>query len=366
MKALLNSIEFRPKTCVWEITFRCNLKCLHCASDVNNNWIRGEELNLAEAADIIRDLKQLKCEHVVLSGGEALLREDWDVIAQQIVKQDMRVSLVSNGLIIDSEKARRIKEAGVTLVALSIDGDESTHNHIRQHSALFKQVKQAAVCLAKEKVPFNIITTITKLNLHDLKTIEDTAASLGAYSWLVQLGSPLGRLGKHAELIVDPGDLPSIAAFIVAAKERNRVRINVSDTIGYYSDQEGILRKGNDRKTFNFFCGCVAGCLTMGIESNGNVKGCLSLQSDRFVEGNIRNESLVEIWRKKGNFSYTRNFKKTSLKGRCRTCKYGEFCRGGCSFVSLGASGALHSNPYCLYAVTNKGMNMNSEIIKPA
>ena len=111
------------------------------------------------------------------------------------------------------------------------------------------------------------------------------------------------------------------------------------------------LRAKPARRGLSFWCGCSAGCLNVGIESNGNVKGCLSLQSGRFVEGNVRQESLRTIWEKPGNFAYTRGFTPADLHGSCSECEYGELCRGGCVFMAYGATGSPHDNPYCLYHV---------------
>jgi radical SAM protein with 4Fe4S-binding SPASM domain len=353
MKALLDAIRYRPRTCVMEITFKCNLKCLHCASNVNAGFERrGTQLTLPELTQVINDLHSLGCEHIVLSGGEALLSDNWEQITHQIVKHGIRPSLISNGFIIDAGMARRIRDAGIVLVALSIDGIEPTHNYIRNHPQSFARVLRAARSLVSANIRVNFVTTVTKANLNELQDIEDVVVSLSANRWLVQLGSPIGRLVGHPELVVECSDLPVVADAIVAAKRRNRVRIAVGDNIGYYSHHEQELRATPQRGGLDFFCGCSAGCLNVGIESNGNVKGCLSLQDDRFIEGNVRQESLKIIWHKSGSFAYNREFKLPDLKGSCAFCEYAELCRGGCKFMAFGATGSPFSNPYCLRNVT--------------
>ena len=61
----------------------------------------------------------------------------------------------------------------------------------------------------------------------------------------------------------------------------------------------------------------------------GNIKGCESLYSDEFIEGNLREESLSEIWYKEDNFAYNRNFDISMLTGSCKGCDKGAICRGG-------------------------------------
>jgi radical SAM protein with 4Fe4S-binding SPASM domain len=303
---------------------------------------------------MISDLAYLGCEEVVLSGGEALLSPDWERIAQAIVTKGMVASLISNGLLIDAAMALRIKKAGITLVALSIDGLESTHNYIRNHPKAFAGLKVAAHHLGEMRIQTNFLTTIMTANLRELRDIEDVVVSLGGSYWQLQLGCELGRMRNNEDLVVRPTDLAGIVDFIIGAKKRGRILINVGDSIGYYSEREAELRCTPQRNGLDFFCGCSAGCLNVGIESDGNVKGCLSLQDESFIEGNLRDESLITIWQKKGNFAYNRNFKISDLADHCSECEFGELCRGGCATMSFAATGKLHANPYCLRIVSSE------------
>jgi radical SAM protein with 4Fe4S-binding SPASM domain len=351
LREIIDAIRLRPKHCVWELTSRCNMRCLHCASDLGDGRTRGDELTLDEALRVCRELKDLDCENVVLSGGEAILRREWETIARALVRLGLNVSLISNGLLIDEALATRIHDAGLCRVALSLDGLEATHNTIRRNPRAFVQVCRALGLLKERGLQVNIVTHINRLNLDELEDLEALVIRLGADVWRLQLGSPVGRLAQHPELTITPEELPRIADFIVAAKERGGVYVSVGDNIGYFSHHETALRRGVKESPFPFWCGCSAGCMTIGIEANGNVKGCLSLQSDRFVEGNVRDEPLATIWTKPGNFAYTRGFIVENLHGNCASCELGEICRGGCTFMAFGATGSPHNNPYCLYRI---------------
>jgi radical SAM protein with 4Fe4S-binding SPASM domain len=351
MRQILEHIRLRPKHCVWEVTSRCNMRCLHCASDFGGARPRGAELNLAEALDVCRQLAEMGCEKVVLSGGEALLRDDWPILARELVGLGIHVSLITNGWVVDEETAHEVRLAGVCRVALSLDGLEATHDYVRDKPGSFARVQRACALLRGEGVPVNFVTHVNRMNLPELPAVEERIASLGAAVWRLQLGSPLGRLSRHPELIVLPEDLPEIADFVVAAKQRRRVAVSVGNNIGYFSHHESALRATPNRGGLDFWCGCAAGCLNVGIEANGNVKGCLSLQADEFVEGNLRDERLADVWNRRGAFAYTRDFRPGDLSGHCRGCGYGEICRGGCVFMAYGATGAAHDNPYCLHRV---------------
>lgn len=351
MREIIDAIRLRPKHCVWELTPRCNLRCLHCASNLGEGRTRGDVLSREETLRVCRELKGLDCENVVLSGGEALLSDDWEAIAAELGALGINVSLISNGLLIDQAMARRIRNARLRRVALSVDGLEATHNYIRRHPQSFARVWRAFDALKAEGLQVNVVTHINRMNRGELESLQDLMATKGVDVWRLQLGSPVGRMADHPELTITPDQLPDIADFIVAAKQCGHVYISVGDNVGYFSEHETELRRSAEPSPFPFWCGCSAGCLTIGIESNGNVKGCLSLQSDRFIEGNVRDEPLAAIWRKPGNFSYTRGFVPENLHGACAECEFGEICRGGCTFMAFGASGSPHDNPYCLYRV---------------
>lgn len=360
MRYILDSIDLRPRLCVWEITSRCNMRCLHCASDFYGSRKRGSELTTDEALDLCRQLAALGCEKVVLSGGEAILRRDWELIARCLSNRGVATSLITNGYAYDAEIAARVQDLGMARVGLSLDGLRDNHNLVRQNPASFDRALQAAKYIRNTGVPLNIVTHINKKNMSELQELEDLVVSMGAAVWRLQLGSPMGSLKQHPELMLDPADLPGIVDFVAAAKQRWRTAISVGDNIGYYCLQEEVLRATANRDGFNFWCGCSAGCLTIGIEANGNVKGCLSLQSDKFVEGNIRNTSLAEIWHRPGAFAYTRGFEINDLKGYCQGCDLGEICRGGCTFMAYGATGSAHNNPFCMYGLHKRSLAKGS------
>jgi radical SAM protein with 4Fe4S-binding SPASM domain len=335
------------------------MRCLHCASDLDAERKKSEELSLQECLNLCEELYSLGCEEVTLSGGEALLSPKWEAIAQRVVSLDMRAAIISNGLVIDNTMANRIKDTGIYLVGLSFDGMEATHNYVRSNKESFQMVCKAIRELKSEDLEVCLISHINRLNLRELHAMEDFVASSSIDVWQLQLGASLGRLAKHRELLIQPKDLIDVADFIVAAKQRNRAVIAVGDSIGYYSVHEPELRRTYTRKKgFNFWCGCTAGCLNVGIEANGNVLGCLSLQSDRFVEGNLRSQSLMSIWTNKGGFSYTRDFKVQDLHGKCQDCEFGEICRGGCTAMAYGSSGSPHNNPYCLHGLQSNNLGL--------
>lgn len=95
--------------------------------------------------------------------------------------------------------------------------------------------------------------------------------------------------------------------------------------------------------------GCQAGLKMIGIDSAGNVKGCESLYADEFIEGNLRDHTLRELWSREDGFAYNRRFHESKLTGQCAGCDKGPVCRGGCRGSNYFSTGSLYENAYCCY-----------------
>ena len=114
---------------VWEITLKCNSKCIHCGSEAGNS--RLEELNTEEALDLVKQLRACGYKGVALMGGEPLIREDWYEIAREIKNQRMELSIVTNGLNLP-EYIDELKDLNTDCVSLSLDGGTpKTHDYLR-------------------------------------------------------------------------------------------------------------------------------------------------------------------------------------------------------------------------------------------
>jgi radical SAM protein with 4Fe4S-binding SPASM domain len=123
------------------------------------------------------------------------------------------------------------------------------------------------------------------------------------------------------------------------------IYVTPADSLGYFSEVEapgGVT-----------WHGCPAGRISCGITSDGKVKGCLSLP-DHLIEGDLREKDLWSIWFAPGAFVYTRDFTPKCLGANCRGCELGEMCRGGCSAMSFGSTGAFHNDPYCFHSLARR------------
>jgi radical SAM protein with 4Fe4S-binding SPASM domain len=348
VRAIYDLVKPFPRVCVWEITARCNLRCLHCASSAGPASVRGSELDGPRALRLCAELAEAGCEYVALSGGEALLRPDWRELAGRLRELGVAVGMISNGLLVTPAIADQMAHLGVSILAISIDGLGPTHDAIRRRSGSFRAALAALDRGARAGLRVHAITHVNRMNEAELEPLHEILETAGVATWLVQLSAPMGRMADRRDLVLAPDDLPDLTRRLADLKQRSRLYLAVGDNVGYFGECEAILRRKRPDLPLPFWCGCTAGLLTVGIEANGNVRGCLSIQADGFVEGNLNQRSFREIWNAPGAFPYTRGFQPKHLRGGCRSCEFGEICRGGCTFMAVAASGHPHDNPYCL------------------
>lgn len=351
MIPLLKRLGYRPYQVVWELTLACDLNCRHCGSRAGK--ARDDELTTPEALRLCEELVALGTRRVTLAGGEPTLRQDWPMIANALTSKGVNVNILSNGRSWDADKARQAKLYGLEAVAFSLDGCEATHSYVRRVPGHFEHLLDAIDLTRAAGVEVAVVTMLNRRNLGELEQMRALLADHDVASWQLQLGNPSGNMADHPDLVLEPADMLDIVPRVAAMKQLpGRPRLFVGDNIGYYGEHEAVLRDRS--KVVPFWVGCRAGCHVLGIESNGNIKGCLSLPSerngeDRFVEGNIRQRPLTEIWKDPDSFAYNRKFEVDRLDGFCRTCEYAEICRGGCGWTSFAHVGEMGGNPYCYY-----------------
>ena len=351
MLEVFQRVGFLPRACGWELTLRCNLRCKHCGSLAGRT--RDDELSRDECLRVADELAEMRCERVTLTGGEPTLHPAWDELAERLVKQKVKVGLISNAWEWSRAHAERAARAGLYSVGFSLDGFEREHDALRAPGS-FQRVLDAIRVTREVGLDVAINTTIHLGNCRQLLDMRSLLLDLGAHSWQLQIAIPTGAMASHRELVLPPEDLlwlvPQIAEF--CRESGPRLRVVASDHIGYFGKPEAHLRQ--PEVTMPFWLGCWAGLHALGIESGGNVKGCLSLPSALhgeagYIEGNVRQSSLREIWNRSSGFVYTRGFRTSDLKGFCRVCRYGDLCRGGCTWKRGSQGDPEAGDTYCFY-----------------
>jgi radical SAM protein with 4Fe4S-binding SPASM domain len=327
---------YQPIYAVWEITLKCDLACRHCGSRAGHE--RTDELSTEECLDLVRQMAELGVRETTLIGGEAYLRDDWLEIVRELKRHGMSPTMTTGGRGLSPERARAAKEAGMDSVSVSIDGVEATHD--RAALEAMRNLQSAGMRVATN-------TQINRLSMPELPEILELIAALGAHSWQLQLTVPMGRAADEPDVLLRPYDLLELFPLLGRLKARADelgVRIWPGNNIGYFGPYESTLKGTLPR---GHMASCGAGRSTLGIEADGAIKGCPSLPTEAWTGGNIRDNTLREIWERSAPLRYTRDRTVEDLWGFCRTCYYAEECVAGCTWTSHVFFGRPGNNPYC-------------------
>jgi pyruvate-formate lyase-activating enzyme len=147
----LDRVPRAPRTCVWELTRRCNLRCIHCENECGDGSAR--ELSMERIREVARELAALGCHDIDVTGGEPLLHPRWDEICRDLAGLGLRTALITNGTLLDQEHLDRAIDAGVGIVAISLDGLQATHDGIRQRPGPGPSPWQEAVAAIARAAP---------------------------------------------------------------------------------------------------------------------------------------------------------------------------------------------------------------------
>ena len=339
-----------PLKAVWEITMACNMRCKHCGSSCKEP-LPGE-LSTEEALHLCDDLSRLGLNHMTLSGGEPLLRKDWFLLARRLKDLGVEVvNMITNGWLLNDAAIDRALEVGLAYFGISIDGLEETHDHIRCNGA-FSHAMNALERLKQRGFPGSVITTVMKPNIGQLPEMQKVFEEKGVQNWQLQFGLPVGNLSKWRHYVIDPSQVKEIMDFMIHLQESSPVKPCITDCLGYWtakSIQLLQLRPGAENACWQ---GCQAGKRVMGILHDGSITGCTAVRDKKFVEGNVRETPLREIWTRPGAFAWNRNRSRQDLGGFCRLCRFADLCLGGCTNVRLTMTDTADQNPYCAYRLS--------------
>lgn len=337
----MTEFKFFPQSVVWEITWACNMRCIHCGTSAGKR--RPDELTANEALNLVDELADLGCEVVAISGGEPLMRDDWPQIAQRFVDRGVKTCLITNGLAVTEDTVNQFKDLGLTRIGVSFDGTRDTHNYIRQRDDSYDHVIDAMKMMARKEMAFCAESQVSNINVGELEQMREILIDCGCPLWRIQMTTCTGRMAENKDLVLSLDNYNLLVDKMLAYQQRNdEIVIDVGENIGFYGCRGTELWQNTP------YFGCFAGTRVAGIESNGSIKGCLSMQ-EKFVEGNIRDSSFTDIWNNPENFAYNRHFTRDSAEGFCHDCKYLPLCRGGCATTSFAASDCRANNPYCTY-----------------
>lgn len=358
--------EPHPRYVVWEITLRCDLACTHCGSRAGPS--RPDELTTAEALEVVEQLAAMGASEVVLIGGEAYLHDGFLEITRALKEAGITPVITTGGRGVTAALAEAMAEAGMARMSVSIDGLRETHDRMRAWRGSFEAATAALEHGRAAGIVVSANSNFNRLNVAELEALYAHLKEQGIVAWQIQLTTPLGRAADRTDLTLQPFDLldfvPRVAAIKTRA-QRDGIVVMPGNNLGYFGPEEALLRSpkpgGKDH-----WIGCQAGKYVMGIESDGAVKGCPSLQTAHYVGGNLRERSLREIWDDTPELAFTRARTVDDLWGFCRSCPFASVCLGGCSFTAHALLGRPGNNPYCHFRARHFAKQGQRERLVPA
>lgn len=331
-----SAAERRPVV-VWNISKRCNLKCIHCYTNSDCNTAP-DELSFAEGQALIDDLADFKIPALLFSGGEPLMRPDVFDLAAYAVKSGLRPVLSTNGTLITPEVAQKIKDIGFIYAGISLDGIGATNDHFRGVSGAFgKAMDGFRNCLGVgQRVGLRL--TLTRQNVRDLDQIFDFLLEekipRACFYHLVYSGR-----GKSEDDLTHEETRQALD--IICRRTRAAIEAGVDLdilTVDNHVDgpyiylkllQENPEKAEEMRKLLEWNGG---GAYSTGV-SIGDIDWAGDVHPDQFWQdktfGNVRERKFSDIWLDTSDelMAGLKN-RLPLLKGKCATCRFLKMCGG--------------------------------------
>jgi radical SAM protein with 4Fe4S-binding SPASM domain len=316
----------------YSITTKCNLKCKHCYSS-SLEQAEPDELSTEEALSLVDDLSSWGIGLLIIDGGEPLCRGDLLDIVRYASSKGIRTTIGSNGTLIDEAMARKMVDAGVMAIAISVDGvDAATHDSFRGVEGAFEQTMRGIEACRNGGLPFQLNMVIREDNQSQLDDMLRLAVDLGANAAEVFDLVAAGRAKEECrELVLSLEERRAVMEQLAQAQEDYPILIRVPGCPMYplVLQEKNIKPKHFPaemlRRVPYYGRGCAAG-MPMGyvmVLSNGEVNPCMLLQADL---GNIREQSIMYIW--ENSPILTRLRQRDLLTGECGVCQYKLTCSG--------------------------------------
>lgn len=302
----------------WECTLRCNLNCLHCGSDCRKDDMPEDMpfVDFARVLDQIALEKEPSKIVVITTGGEPLVRKDILECGREITRRGFIWGMVSNGMLLDTQKLQQLINAGLKTIAISLDGFESEHNWMRGNGNSFCRAVNAIKALTNSDITWDVITCVNARNFSSLSKFKDFLLGIGVTHWRLFTVFPMGRAANNMDLQLTSEQFRLLMEFIKEERGKGDIRVSYSCE-GCLGDYELNVRD------YPFFCG--AGINTASVRYDGAISGCLSIRS-KFDQGNIYNDNFMDVWNNR--FCVFRN-RKWMKQGTCSNCTMWNLCRGG-------------------------------------
>lgn len=313
-----------PLYVVFDITNKCNLKCIHCYSSTQN-----EELTTSDVYQIINKLYEAGTGIIDFGGGEPLLRNDIFEIISYSKDVGLYTSISTNGILLNKDCIKRLKTLKIDHICISLDGAKpETHDYIRDKKGTYEKTINGIKNCVNAGITTQISTVFMKSNIDELVDTYNLLKSLDVGGWYVYDFIPAGHGRELQDEILDSKERQQLFEQLQELAVSSKMPIKpypYSITINSASGKDTYFYKKYGKLT-ELFKGCLAARWVCHVSSNGELHPC-HLLSHKL--GNLKEQVFEEIWFDNSNHVLRELRDRTLLKGNCGMCRYRDVC-GGC------------------------------------
>ncbi|GAA6734373.1 TIGR04053 family radical SAM/SPASM domain-containing protein [Thermus oshimai] len=350
-----------PYLVAWEVTHACLLACRHCRASAEAHPLPGE-LSTEEGLRLIEEVATYRPKPLLLlTGGDPLAREDLFLLLGRARDLGLKVGLTPAATpLLTRAMVFRLKEAGVTRLALSLDGaSPETHDAFRGEKGTFERTLKALAWAKEAGLPTQVNTTVTRDTWPEIRALPDLLKEMGVVLWSLFFLVPVGRgallkqLSAQAfeEVLRWLYEVSKAYPFHVKTTEAHHFRRVVLQRRAEEGARDRALAAGESlhREYFqdgmeHSRLGVTDGNGFVFVSATGDVapSGFLPLYA-----GNVRERSLLDIYQNSPLFRALRD--KDRLKGKCGVCEYRYVCGGSRARAWAETGDYLASEPRCSY-----------------
>jgi len=354
---LLQFSKDKRPVIVWNITRRCNLKCVHCYAHAKDQ-VFDNELTTEQGKNLIDDLSQFKVPVLLLSGGEPTIREDLPELAAYAIEKGMRAVISTNGTLITQQMARVLKDIGLSYVGISLDGMEKIHDRFRGVKGAFRAALEGIKNCQDAGIKVGLRFTINKFNVAEIENIfnllEDMDIPRACFYHLVYAGR--GSKLVEEDLTHDETRKAVDMIMDLTKKLHDKGKEKEILTVDNHADGPYIylrLLKEDPKRAAE-----VLELLKMNEGNNsGRGIGCISWDGEVYADqfwrhhsfGNVQKRPFSEIWTDTSEPLMKKlKEKKKYVRGRCAKCRWLDVCAGNFRVRAEAVTGdAFAPDPAC-------------------
>lgn len=334
---LLQFSKDKKPVVVWNITRKCNLKCVHCYAQATEEALESE-LSTEEGKALIDDLAQFGSPVILFSGGEPLVRKDLPELAAYAVQKGMRAVISTNGTLITKKMARTLKEIGLSYVGISLDGMEEINDKFRGVKGAYRKALEGIKNCQEAGIKVGLRFTINKFNLDEIPNIFDLLEKMDIPRVCFYHLVYAGRGSKMVEEDLSHEGSRKAVDLIMDRTKRLHDKGKPKEVLTVDNHADGpfvymrLLKEDPERAKE------VLELLKMNEGNNsGRGIGCVSWDGEVYADqfwrhhsfGNVRNRPFSKIWTEPDDELLLQlKDKKKHVKGRCADCCWLEICGG--------------------------------------